>query len=162
MKPAGMDESEYRAKLTAATVCYAAMLVVISFFLINLLTQGVKIRFLGDSGEMDAVNYIENTMIIVGSLWILIISVNALYVKSKALFLELGFELCGFLSLLQRDMKPMGMNVGSSIQKNRDYYWLSLIMVVGCVFFLFSLTFMPAWVAFLFTAGILNISARRV
>ena len=101
-------------------------------------------------------------MIIVTVFWVLTISVNALYVKSRTLFLELGFELRGGLILLQRDMKRMGMDSGSAVQTIRDYYWLSLVFIVICLFSILSLSFFPPWVAFNVMAGFLNIFGRRI
>ena len=122
MKLADMGDSEYRAKLVMAIICYAAMLAIISFFVFNLLTQGLDSGWPHSKQNPVAGRYIVDFLIIVSVFCVLTISVNALYVKSRTLFLELGFELRGGLILLQRDMKRMGMDSGSAVQTIRDYY----------------------------------------
>lgn len=162
MKPADMSDSEYRAKFVMATVCYAAMLTIISFFVVNLLTQGLDSGWPHAKTTPAAGRYVVNFLIIVAVFWVLTISVNALYLKSRTLFLELGFELRGGLILLQRDMKRMGIDSGSAVQTIRDYYWLSLVFIVICLFSIFSLSFFPSWVAFIVMAGFLNIFSRGI
>ena len=41
-----MDNSEYRAKLVTATVCYAAMFVVVFFFLVNIIFLNLIMLFI--------------------------------------------------------------------------------------------------------------------
>ncbi|HAC35252.1 MAG TPA: hypothetical protein DCF45_12110 [Gammaproteobacteria bacterium] len=159
---AEMDSSEYRAKLTMAIVCYAALLIIVAFFLSNLITQGLDSGWPHSEKNPAAGRYVVDFLVIFAVFWGLFQSVNALYVRSRGLFLELGFEFKRGLTLLQRDMRWMGRNSGSAVRKTRDYYWLSIVFVVVCVLSLFSLSFFPPWIAFIVMTGFLNIFGRRI
>ena len=106
-----------------------------------------------------------DAFLVISVLFISLISINSLYIRSRRLFVELGFETEGAIYILKRDIKELkeaDFGNSSSVQRNRDYLWLSFIIIGAGVFFFFSLSFFPDWVAFIVFAGICNISSRRI
>ena len=165
MKPVDMGSFEYYVKFTAATSCFVCMVLIIISFLFFLLTQfiftGVSPRFYADGPGV----HLMDAFVVIGVLFISLISINSLYIRSRRLFIELGFAVEGFIFILKKDIKELkegGFGQSSSIQSNRDYLWLSFIMICAAVFFFFSLSFFPDWVAFILFAGICNVSSRRI
>lgn len=157
-----MDNSEYRAKLVTATVCYAAMFVVVFFFLVNIITQEPSSGWPYSPNTSEQMKQLMEFFFKLSALAIVITSPNSLYVKSRRLFVENGFNLDGILWPLKFDMKLIGKGHKSMIRRNRDYYWLSFVIVISCAFFLGALSFIPPWVSFILLATFCNLAAQTI